>query len=104
MRIISSREIPASVNHKSAESSGARTLTYFRNRHRPLDKWGNWWLDRASNVLQFRNEWSVDLSETRDGAAAFHALADFAKYAIDVTDVADLGRALRKVIPDTRVS
>jgi hypothetical protein len=55
-------------------------------------------------VLQFRNEWSVDLSETRDGVAAFHALADFAKYAIDVTDVADLGRALRKVIPDTRVS
>jgi hypothetical protein len=101
MRTVPSHKIPASVNHKSA---GARTLTYFRNRHRPPGVWGNWRLDRTSNALQFRDEWSVDLSETRDGAAAFHALADFSKYAIDVTDVADLGRALRKVIPDTRVS
>jgi hypothetical protein len=104
VRTISSREIPASVNHKSAESLGARTLTYFRNRHRPLDKWGNWWLDRTSNALQFRNEWSVDLSETRDAAAAFHAVVDFSKYAVEASDIADLGRALRKVIPDTRVS
>lgn len=87
------------VNQKNSESTGARSLAYFKNRQRDADLWGNWRRDLATDTLIFNGGWYVDLDEVRDAAAAFHAMADFAKFAISADDVADLGRAIRKTVP-----
>jgi hypothetical protein len=86
------------VNQNSSKST-VRSLSFFKNRRREGNRWGNWYRDPASNRLIFSGGWCVDLGELRNGAEAFHAMADFAKFATTADDIADLGRALRKTIP-----
>jgi hypothetical protein len=87
------------VNQKSFKSTGARSLAFFKNRKREANRWGNWHRDSATNSLIFNGGWCVDLGDLTNGAEAFHAMADFAKFATTADDIADLGRALRKTIP-----
>jgi hypothetical protein len=85
-------------NNNSSKST-ARSLSFFKNRTREGNRWGNWYRDPASDRLVFSGGWCVDLGDLTNGANAFHAMADFAKFATTADDIADLGRALRKTIP-----
>jgi hypothetical protein len=94
LRTQSSRSYTTLVNGKI---SGARSLAYFKNRTRDTNRFGNWHRDSASNRLIFSGGWCVDVNDLQNGADAFRAMADFAKFATTADDVADLGRALRKI-------
>ncbi|HXM95760.1 MAG TPA: hypothetical protein VOA64_16160 [Candidatus Dormibacteraeota bacterium] len=96
MRTSSLHTYTSAVNCKP---TGARTLAYFKNRKRDANRFGNWHRDPASDSLIFNGGWYVDLGDLKNGADAFNAMADFAKFSTTAEDIADLGRALRKAIP-----
>lgn len=90
---------PRTVNDIPPRST-SRTLEYFRNLKRSPNQWGNWRRDPSTNILEFNGGWYIDLGDLTNGTDAFHAMADFAKFALVADDIADLGRALRKTIPE----
>ena len=89
----------AAVNPAAFDSPRARSLAFFKNRKREANRWGNWHRESASNHLVFNGGWYIDLGDLTNGTDAFHAMADFAKFATTADDIADLGRAIRKTIP-----